>query len=164
MPAGPLVKKLLIKPGHRISVLNAPDGYLDRLAPLPEGVQRVEEPDGAPCDVVHLFVKDRAELERLGPTALATARRDGVLRISYPKRSSKVTTDLTRDVGWESITAAGYEGVAQVAIDETWSATPFRPAELVTSRRQTYDHTRRAPLGLTRAEAEWGTRTTCVRR
>ncbi len=60
-----------------------------------------------------------------------------MLWISYPERRSKVLTDLTRDVGWQSVTDAGFEGVAQVAIDETWSATRFRPAELVRSRRWT---------------------------
>ena len=136
MSTSPLVKKLLIKPGQRIAVLNAPRGYLDRLAPLPLDVDCVETPDGTLRDVVHLFVRDRAELERLGPAALTAAKRNGVLWISYPKRSSRVATDLTRDIGWELTTGAGFEGVAQVAIDETWSATRFRPAELVKSRRK----------------------------
>jgi len=53
------------------------------------------------------------------------------LWISYPKRSSKVETDITRDVGWDVVYKAGLEGVTQIAIDDTWSALRFRPADRV---------------------------------
>jgi predicted transport protein len=49
--------------------------------------------------------------------------------MSYPKTSSGIKTDLTRDVGWKIVEDAGWRGIAQVAIDETWSATRFRPSE-----------------------------------
>ncbi len=53
----------------------------------------------------------------------------GILWISYPKRSAKLPTDLTRDEGWDVITQAGFRGVRQVSIDEVWSAVRFRPLE-----------------------------------
>lgn len=60
--------------------------------------------------------------------AIASVRPGGLLWISYPKRSAKVETDMTRDIGWETIDAAGWQGVTQIAIDATWSALRFRPA------------------------------------
>jgi hypothetical protein len=139
MAPSTLIKKLRIKPGQRITVINPPPGYLDQLGDLPEGVELAGEPEGAGLanqpggtfDFVHLFVKNVAELERLGPTALHSVKHDGLLWISYPKRSSKVETDISRDVGWDVIKEAGLKPVTQVSIDAVWSALRFRPAERV---------------------------------
>lgn len=125
-----LVKKLQLKPGLRALFLNPPTGVLEALGPLPEGVEQVDGPDGT-LDFALVFVRDRAELAALTPVALAAVRLDGVLWMAYPKLSSKVKTDITRDRGWEPMTAAGLRPVAQVAIDETWSALRFRPIERV---------------------------------
>jgi hypothetical protein len=122
----PLAKKLQIKAGSRVLVLNPPEGYLERLEPLPDGVELAGAP-GAAADVVHLFVRDRAELERDAATALGAVRPGGVLWASYPKQSAKVATDLTRDVGWDALAAAGWRVVSAVSIDDTWSALRFRP-------------------------------------
>jgi hypothetical protein len=129
-----LVKKLGIKAGQRVVVINAPDGYLARVDPLPEGVERVEEPDGM-VDVVHLFVHSQADLAVYGPAALGAIKPDGLLWISYPKQMSGIKTDINRDTGWDVISAAGYRPVTQVAIDDVWSALRFRPTEHVKSSR-----------------------------
>ena len=139
MAQSTLIKKLRIKPGQRITVINPPPGYLDRLGDLPEGVELASEPGDLELanqpedtfDFVHLFVKNVAELERLGPTAVRAVKHDGLLWISYPKRSSKVETDISRDVGWDVIQEAGLRPVTQVSIDAVWSALRFRPAERV---------------------------------
>jgi hypothetical protein len=86
-------------------------------------------------DFVHLFVKDRAEFSQFGDIAMDAAEYDGLLWISYPKRSSKVDTDLSRDAMWDLTTDRGLRPVAQVSIDEVWSAVRFRPAELVAKRK-----------------------------
>ena len=124
-----LAKKLRIQPGQRILVLNPPPGYLDELS-LPEGVELAERPEGT-FDFVHLFVKNTAELESLGPTAIEGVKCDGLLWISYPKQSSKVETDLTRDVGWEMMAEAGLRPVTQVSVNDVWSALRFRPIDRV---------------------------------
>ena len=139
MAQSSLIKKLRIQPGQRITIINPPPGYLDQLGDLPEGVELASEPEGVGLanqpgdtfDFVHLFVKNIAELERLGPTALRAVKHDGLLWISYPKRSSKVETDISRDVGWDVIQEAGLRPVTQVSIDAIWSALRFRPAERV---------------------------------
>lgn len=128
MPNSTLAKKLLIKPGHRVAVFNAPPGYLDELTATSEAAVVADPPDGS-FDVVHLFVGDVEELNRLGPTAIGASKPDAVIWISYPKQSSKRKSNLTRDVGWDSIHEAGLIGVSLVSIDEVWSAMRFRPAE-----------------------------------
>jgi hypothetical protein len=125
-----LIKKLLIKPGYRMAVLNAPAGYLDGLGTLPEGVELVTNPR-SPLDFVHLFVKDKAAFEKLAAQALPFLKDDGIFWISYPKGSSKMKTDLNRDILWKLVEKHGLAGVAMVSIDEVWSAMRFRPADKV---------------------------------
>lgn len=128
--ASSLVKKLRVQPGSRLLILNAPAGYVETLADLPEGVQVSQEPEGT-FDFVQLFVRDSIEYGELGPLALAAVSYDGLLWICYPKRSSKVETDLTRDVLWKLTESTGLRPVSQVSIDPVWSAMRFRPVELV---------------------------------
>ena len=128
-----LQRRLQLKPGLKALILNAPEGYVESLGPLPEGVALVDGPPGA-LEFVHLFVRDSAELAIFAPVALAAIKRDGIFWISYPKKSSGAVSDLTRDEGWAPITAAGLRPVTQIAVDETWSAVRWRPIELVKSK------------------------------
>jgi hypothetical protein len=121
-----LAKKLHIKPGTRVLVLGAPEGYVDALAPSPEGVTVATAARGQ-FDVVHLFVKQAKELEKNAQKAIAAVREGGALWISYPKKSSKVESDMTRDGGWKALEDAGWGAVAQVSIDDTWSALRWKP-------------------------------------
>ena len=135
MAKTPLTNKLRMQPGQRVLIMNAPPGYVDELGDLPEGVELADEPEGT-FDFVHLFVKNVAELEQLGPTAVGAVEHDGLLWISYPKRSSKVETDITRDVGWEVVTRAGLRAVTQVSINDVWSALRFRPVDRIGKKSQ----------------------------
>jgi hypothetical protein len=130
MADNPLAKKLQIKPGQRIAVVNPPPAYLDALAPLPPGSELADGPAGT-LDGVQLFVKDSEELARLWPAAQTLGKPDCVLWIAYPKQSSKIKTDLNRDQGWQPVYSTGLRPVSQVSIDETWSAVRFRPTEKV---------------------------------
>jgi len=78
---------------------------------------------------VQVFAKDIAELEKLGPTAIAAGKHDCMLWIAYPKQTAKVPTDLNRDVCWRVVGKWGVRPVAQVAVDDIWSALRFRPGE-----------------------------------
>src|SRR5262245_53690452 len=120
-------RKLLIKPNFRVAIVNAPDGYGGSLEPLPEGVELLER-WGEEVDVVQVFVRDRAELERLGRPAFRAVKPGGLLWVCYPKGGKKAGTDLNRDVLWELMGRDGLTGVSLVAIDATWSAMRFRPA------------------------------------
>ena len=125
-----LAGKLRMQAGQRVLIMNAPQGYLAALEPLPEGLEVFDGADGR-FDLVQLFVKNVLELEELGPVVLKAVTYDGLLWISYPKRSSRVDTDISRDTGWDVIYQAGLRPVAQISIDETWSALRFRPAERI---------------------------------
>lgn len=126
----PLQKKLRIQPGQQMAVINAPKGYLKELGDLPEDARWVDLP-AKNLDFVHLFVKNRVELEQLRPQAMECVKYDGLLWISYPKKSAKVESDLSRDILWELMKGTGFRPVTQVSVDDVWSALRFRPEERV---------------------------------
>jgi hypothetical protein len=130
MAPSDLAKKLQIKPGSRLLLLNVPEDQRQRLDPLPEGVQVAERPD-SPADAVYLFVRNRGELESHAAAALGALEPGGLLWIAYPKKSSKIPTDINRDAGWGPVAEAGWEGVAIVSVDDVWSALRFRPLQEV---------------------------------
>ncbi len=126
MAESALVKKLKLKPSQRAAVVNAPDGYLQELGPLPNGVQVAEKLSGK-FDWVQVFVKNKAELDKLVPRLVRALKPDALLWISYPKGTSKIQTDLTRDKGWEAIQQADLKWITLISVDETWSAFALRP-------------------------------------
>ncbi len=126
MPETTLIKKLGIKPEQRIIIMNAPEGYREQLGTLPPDVELATTLNGQ-FDMVHLFVKDKAEVDQYAPTAIQAVKPGGLLWISFPKKSSKVTTDISRDIGWDAVWNAGWRPVTLISIDEVWSAFRFRP-------------------------------------
>jgi hypothetical protein len=130
MATTPLAKKLQLKPGQRALFLNAPDGYVESLGELPDGVKVLRRPSGT-VDFVQLFVRNREDFEGRIDQALNAVERHGLLWVSYPKGSSKLKTDVNRDILWALMKERGFEGVFMVSVDATWSAMRFRPAELV---------------------------------
>jgi hypothetical protein len=129
-----VAKKLLIKPGTRVSLIGAPEGYPAALGPLPEDVALVAEPRPK-LDVVIVFVRDSAALAGQTATLLRAVTDERVTWIAYPKGGRKAGTDLHRDILWQAMGEIGWMGVTLVALDETWSAMRFRPADQVMSAR-----------------------------
>ncbi|MBI4082867.1 MAG: DUF3052 family protein [Candidatus Lambdaproteobacteria bacterium] len=116
----PLWKKLGIKPGARVAIENGPPGFVALLDPLPEGV-RLDAPRSAGAQVIVFFTKRATDLgARLGDLAREMDRAGG-LWIAWPKRASRVATDLTEDVIRAMALAAGLVDNKVCAIDETWS-------------------------------------------
>lgn len=130
-----LPKKLQIKPGQRGIILNAPEGYLDRLTPLPDGFEIASVPEHNDFDFVQLFVRSMSELQASLSLATDAVRHDALLWICYPKGSKKAGLDLNRDSLWEAVTEHNLTGVSLISLDDTWSAMRFRPTEKVESRR-----------------------------
>jgi hypothetical protein len=128
-----MAKKLRLAPEHRVAVLNAPDGYLALLQPGPADIKTELQP-GTVYDAVVLFVKDVAELRRLGSPAISAAKPNGLLWITYPKGgATKGLTDLPatpswvqRDVLGEITSQTGYKAVSFVAVDDHWTALRFK--------------------------------------
>jgi hypothetical protein len=124
-PAGysgtPLPKKLGIKPGHKLLLLGAPEGFeTGTLGGLPADVT-VGRTARGPADVIVSFHTERAELARRMPALRAAMRPDAGLWIAWPKRASKVPTDLTEDVVRELALANVLVDNKVCAIDATWS-------------------------------------------
>ena len=116
----PLSQKLGIKPEHRVAILRAPDGFHNALAPLPEGVALRDRARG-PLDVILFFVRRRDQLESRFERLAAALDPAGSLWIAWPKRSSRVETDLTEDVVREVALPRGLVDNKVCAIDDTWS-------------------------------------------
>jgi hypothetical protein len=124
MPAGysgtPLAKKLGIKDGAKIHVLAAPDNYDDLLAPLPKDVRKVRQLD-ATVDVLHAFVVLQEELGRVLADAMGRLRPDAAIWVSWPKKTSKVPTDITEDRIRDIALPLGLVDIKVCAVDEVWS-------------------------------------------
>jgi hypothetical protein len=117
----PLVRKLGFKPAMRAHYVAAPDGFEALVGELPDGVRVLARP-AAELDLVVLFVLSRAQLERRLPGLHAKLRQDGMVWVAWPKRASKVPTDMTEDVVRDVALARGLVDVKVCAIDDTWSA------------------------------------------
>jgi hypothetical protein len=124
-PAGysgtPLVRKLAIKPGARLALIDAPDGFDATLGELPEDVTVRSRAGRRPSDVIVAFHTSRLQLERRLPALAAALDPAGGLWIAWPKRASGVTTDVTEDVVRELALAAGLVDNKVCAIDQVWS-------------------------------------------
>lgn len=120
----PLIKKLGIKPGHRVRLLNPPEGYLQHLGDLPSDAHLVREA-AQQADFIQFFTKDKAALEERFPQLKATLALDGLLWISWPKKASKVDTDLNENIVRQIGLANGLVDVKVAAIDSVWSGLKF---------------------------------------
>jgi hypothetical protein len=124
MATNTLVKKLGSKPEQRVFLLDAPPGYKAELDGLLEGVG-ISEGLRPQSEVVQFFAATQADLGQNAPTALSAVKPGGSLWIGFPKGSSKIQTDLTRDVGWDFIRDAGWEFCRLISVDAVWSAWKF---------------------------------------
>jgi len=118
-----LAARLQVKPGRRLRLINPPEGYPDVLGALPTGARFVDA--GEPADVVQAFFSSQGQLTAQLPAALAEAG-ESVLWVCYPKTEAKVS-DLSRQAVHNAIRLNGWKPVAQVNVDETWSAIRARP-------------------------------------
>jgi hypothetical protein len=114
----PLPRKLGIKPGHRVLLLGAPDGF--ELGELPDEARVARRASGS-ADVIVSFHTARAELARRLPRLRALMEPAAGLWIAWPKRASGVTTDLTEDVVRELALANRLVDNKVAAVDATWS-------------------------------------------
>lgn len=123
-----LIKKLGIKPNQKLLILNAPEGYIESLNDLPAGVEISTSGDG-PFEFVQVFAYKKTDVDTYTPQAIQAIKTSGLLWFAYPKKSSKIKTDIHRDSGWEALIAAGWDEIKLIALDDMWSAMRFRPVE-----------------------------------
>ena len=122
----PLVKKLGIKAGQGVAVVNAPENFLAKeLQPLPEKVRINAAQAGKPLDFIMLFVDSAKTLQKLFPTLKQKLARDGIFWVSWPKKSSGLETDLSFGVVQQIGLKIGLVDVKICAVNDIWSGLKF---------------------------------------
>ncbi|MCL5429693.1 MAG: hypothetical protein M1347_07855 [Chloroflexi bacterium] len=125
MASSPLAKKMKFDRAKRAAIINSPEGYLDLLKPIRKDLELLHELKGK-FDWIQVFVKNKAEFDKLLPKALRAMAPESRIWISFPKGSSKIQTDLTRDKGWDSLKGMDLKWVNLISVNDTWSAFNLR--------------------------------------
>jgi hypothetical protein len=123
MPESPLAKKMKLKPGLKGAVVNAPENYLNELKHDTEISPKLT----GKFDWIQIFAKNKKELDALVPKAAKALRPESILWLSFPKGTSRIQTDLTRDKGWEVLQGVDLKWVTLISVNENWSAFALRP-------------------------------------
>jgi hypothetical protein len=119
----PLVKKLGIKPGMKVSILNAPEEFWKELGDTPEVTPIAKPATG--MDFILYFADSVKEYERHFPKLAATLASNGMLWIGWPKKASKIITDLSENVIRDFGLKNGLVDVKVCAITQKWSGLKF---------------------------------------
>ena len=120
----PLPKKLGIKEGSRIALVNAPKDFLATLGELPHNVEFIKRPAKS-LDIILFFVTTEQALARDFAKLASRLNANGMIWIAWPKKSSGVATDLLFESVQRIGLDAGLVDVKICAIDETWSGLKF---------------------------------------
>jgi hypothetical protein len=123
MPQSALAKKMKLKPGFKAAVINAPEKYLNELKHDSDISQKLT----GKYDWIQVFARNKKELASFVPKAVSALKPDSTLWLSFPKGTSKIQTDLTRDKGWEALKGLDLKFITLVSVNEMWSAFALRP-------------------------------------
>ncbi|MBW5448112.1 DUF3052 family protein [Cohnella sp. CFH 77786] len=116
----PLVKKLGYKEGFRVWIFNAPNDYFELLGEMPDRTSMTGGEEGE-LDLVHLFATSLAECEAQVIASRTRIKRSGMIWVSWPKKASKVPTDITEDAIRSFALSHGLVDVKVCAVDHVWS-------------------------------------------
>ncbi len=118
--------KLKIKPKFSLLTIHAPANFKKGLQPLPTGVKISDSTKE--YNQVHWFVTSKAQLEKEMSKVMKLVKPEVTVWVYYPKGTSKIQTDLTRDKGWDCLLAEGDKltWISLIAFDDTWSTFGFR--------------------------------------
>jgi len=123
-PAGysgtPLAKKLGIKANFKIKLINQPDYYYKLFSEFPEGTKEVED-EKVKKDFIHYFAKDAKEYEKDIKKLKKEIVPNGIIWVSWPKKASKVVSDVTEDLVRNLALKNGLVDIKGCAVDEVWS-------------------------------------------
>jgi hypothetical protein len=118
-------QKLKIKTGDILLPIDAPANFEATLKPLPGGA--FVDSTAKKFSQVHWFVKNKADIDRQLKNVLVKVKGNVICWIYYPKGSSGIQTDLTRDKGWDALLKhKNLQRLTLISFDETWSAFGFR--------------------------------------
>ncbi len=116
----PLAKKLGFREGTRVRISSAPENYLALVSPRPRNVH-ISRALRKDIDIWHFFTRSSAELNQQLPKMLKAITQNGMIWVSWPKKASKVPTDVTEDFIRKVALPLGLVDVKVCAVDDTWS-------------------------------------------
>lgn len=116
----PLARKLGIKSGMIVRVVNAPADYAVLVDPLPDGVV-ISSKAGKELDLVHVFTKTQSELVKSLMTYQKKIKQNGVIWVSWPKKASGVSSEVNEDTVREVALPLGLVDIKVCAVDDVWS-------------------------------------------
>jgi hypothetical protein len=116
-----VAQKLGLKPGQKLLVKQPPDGVAALIGALPAGAELVTAAT-KPSALILMFARDKAALAKGLPACKRQLEPGGALWVAYLKGTSGKKTDINRDSIWEYVGTIGLDTVAQIALDEDWSA------------------------------------------
>ena|ERR1700681_2810245 len=119
-----LEKKLGIRENFRIRLINIPDNYFDLFSDLPQNIQIIED-TGIKKNFIHYFTRESKELYFLLPILKDEIELNGMIWVSWPKKSSKISSDLTEDFIRSYALKIGLVDIKVCAVDKTWSGLKF---------------------------------------
>lgn len=137
--AATILKKLNVKDqGQPVLVINAPTSYNNIKAAFEGEVH--EQAEREKYDFVQVFGTSNQELQLHAKNAVSYVIEDGLLWLSYPKKSSKLYkgSDCSRETVMYMLSDEGFEPVRQVAIDDDWSALRFRSTDKIKKMVRTF--------------------------
>ncbi len=117
----PLAKKLGIKAGFKIRLVNQPAHYFDLFADMPENITIINDKQPKK-NFIHYFALNAKNFQKDIPSIKNEIEQDGIIWVSWPKKASKMPTDLTEDIVRNTALANGLVDIKVCAVDETWSA------------------------------------------
>ncbi len=117
-------QKLKIHAGSTLLTINVPTHFRKNLEPLPEGIKISDNAKN--YNQIHWFVKDQTQMEKELKKILPLLKENVICWIYYPKGSSKIQTDLSRDKGWDALLKLDLQWVNLISFDDTWSAFGMR--------------------------------------
>ena len=116
----PLYKKLGIKEGFIIKLVNAPANYKELIGEI-AGKIIVKNNATEDLDLIHMFTNSATELEEVLPQLKKLIKKDGTIWVSWYKKSSGKATDITEENIRETALAIGLVDVKVCAVDDEWS-------------------------------------------
>lgn len=124
--ANSISDKLKIKATFTLLTLNAPNNFKKGLLSLPTGVKITNT--GKEYNQVHWFVLNKAQMEKEMNKVMKLVKPEVIVWVYYPKGTSKIQTDLTRDKGWDCLLAEGdkLKWISLISFNDTWSVFGFR--------------------------------------
>ncbi|GGI55768.1 DUF3052 domain-containing protein [Winogradskyella haliclonae] len=120
----PLAKKLGIKNGFKIKIVNEPEGYFELFLDLPEDLKKIADIK-TKKDFIHFFTKNASQLDNAIKELKQEMEQNGMLWISWPKKASKVETDLNGNIVREIGLKNGLVDIKVCAINDVWSGLKF---------------------------------------